>query len=133
LNDFFSDGWIYPPLSGWKSTGTTLPAANICETNEDFRIEIAAPGMKRDDFKVELDNHVLTVSYERNEQQTAQNQETYSLREFNYQSFQRTFTLPEQKIQGEKIEARYDNGILYISIPKKDEAKIKPARQITIS
>src|SRR4051812_14847718 len=103
LNDILSDGWMYSPLSNWKSTGATLPAANIYETNDDFKIEIAAPGMKRDDFKVELDNHLLTVSYERDERKTQEEQRPYALREFNYQSFQRSFALPEQKILGEKI------------------------------
>jgi len=133
LNDILSDGWMYSPLSNWKSTGATLPAANIYETNDDFKIEIAAPGMKRDDFKVELDNHLLTVSYERDERKTQEEQRPYALREFNYQSFQRSFALPEQKVLGEKIEARYTDGILLITVPKKEEAKIKPARQINIS
>jgi len=132
LNDFFSDNWLYSPLSSWRATGATLPAANIRETNEDFRIEIATPGMKRDDFKVALDHNVLTVSYDGNEQ-TSQEQPAYSHREFNYQAFQRSFALPEQKIQGDKIEARYTDGILYITVPKREEAKVKPPRQINIS
>ena len=64
LNDFFTDDWLDSSLANWRSSGTTLPAVNVRETNDDFRIEVAAPGMKRDDFKVELDNHVLTISSE---------------------------------------------------------------------
>ena len=132
LNDFFSDGWLYSPLSSWRSAGATLPAANIRETNDDFVIEIAAPGMKRDDFKVEIDHQVLTVSYDRQEQ-NATEQKPYVHREFNYQAFERSFSLPDQKVQGDKIEARYIDGILHITVPKREEAKVKPPRQITIS
>ena len=133
LNDFFPDRWLYSPLSSWRSAGATLPAANIRETADDFQIEIAAPGMKRDDFKVELDHNVLTVSHDRNEQNSSQEHVTYSHHEFKYAAFERSFALPEQKIQGDKIEARYTDGILYIVIPKREEAKVKPPRQISIS
>jgi HSP20 family protein len=65
LNDFFTDDWFDSSLANWKSTGTTLPAVNVTETNDEFRIEVAAPGMKRDDFKLELDNNLLSISSER--------------------------------------------------------------------
>lgn len=134
LNDFFTDDWLNSSLANWKSSGATLPAVNVKETNDDFRIEVAAPGMKRDDFKVELDNHILTISSQREDQREDKGQDgDYTRREFSYQSFQRSFTLPEGKVEGEKIAARYVDGILYITVPKKEEAKIKPAKQIAVS
>lgn len=90
--------------------------------------------MKRDEFKVELDNNVLTISSHREEKHEEQDERrNYTRREFNYQSFQRSFTLPENKVEGEKISARYVDGILTITVPKKEEAKVKPIKQIIIA
>ena len=131
LNDFFSDAWFNSSLSNWSPAGNTLPSVNVIENNENFVIEVAAPGMKRDDFKVELDNHVLTVSSEK--QRTEEDsQAVFTRREFSFQSFQRSFALPQEKIQGEHIGAKYEDGILRITVPKREEAKVKPARQIQV-
>jgi HSP20 family protein len=133
LNDLFMDDWFNSSLRNWREAGTTLPAVNVKESNDDFTIEVAAPGMKRDNFKVELDNSVLTISsqVEENFRENDKNG-NYNRREFSYQSFQRSFSLPEGKIEGGKISAKYNDGILYVTVPKREEAKIKPARQITI-
>ena len=134
LNDFFTDDWFNSSLANWKSSGTSLPAVNVRETNDDFMIEVAAPGMKRDDFKVELDNNVLTISSQREENNGEKGKDgVYARREFSYQSFQRSFTLPENKVEGDKIAARYVDGILQVTVPKKEEAKVKPAKQISVS
>lgn len=132
LNDFFTDDWFDSSLANWKSTGATLPAVNIRETNDDFRIEVAAPGMNRDNFKVELDNNVLTISSQR-EDDREEKEGAYTRREFSYQSFQRSFRLPENKVEGDKIAARYTDGILQVTVPKKEDARIKPAKQIAVS
>ncbi len=131
LNDFFSDAWFNSSLSNWSPAGHTLPSVNVMETNENFVIEVAAPGMKREDFKVELDNHILTVSSEK-QQSNEDSQVGYTRREFSFQSFQRSFALPQAKIQGEQIGAKYEDGILRITVPKREEAKMKPARQIQV-
>jgi HSP20 family protein len=134
LNDFFTDDWFNSSLANWKSSGTSLPAVNVRETNDDFMIEVAAPGMKRDDFKVELDNNVLTISSQREHDGEEKDKDgAYTRREFSYQSFQRSFTLPENKVEGDKIAARYVDGILQVTVPKKEEAKVKPAKQISVS
>ena len=134
LNDFFAEDWLDSSLSNWRSMGATLPAVNVRETNHDFVIEVASPGMKRDDFKVELDNHVLTISSEtENRQEETDKNGKYTRKEFNYQVFQRSFSLPENKVEGGKISAKYTDGILYVTVPKKEEAKVKPARQITVA
>jgi HSP20 family protein len=132
LEDFFNRDWEDSTL-GNRNYSATLPAVNVLETNEDYIIEVAAPGMKRDEFKVHLDNNVLTISSQHEEKHDERNEtRNYTRREFNYQSFQRNFTLPENKVEGEKIVAHYLDGILRITVPKKDEAKVKPIKQITI-
>lgn len=132
LEDFFNHDWADSRLAA-SDYSATLPAVNVSETNEDYVIEVAAPGMTRNEFKVELGNNVLTVSAQREERQEAQDESrNYMRREFNYQSFQRSFTLPENKVEGEKVTARYSDGILHITVPKRDEAKIKPVKQIAI-
>lgn len=134
FEDFLTRDWLDSSLANWRESGATLPAVNVMESNDDFRIEVAAPGMKRDDFKVELDNNVLTISSQR--EQTAEEKGErgdYTRREFSYQSFQRSFSLPENRVQGDKISARYMDGILHVTIPKSENAKVKPAKQIAIS
>jgi HSP20 family protein len=115
----------------FSSTNTTLPAVNIKEDNEGFEVEMSAPGFDKKDFKIELNNNLLTISSEKkNENETKEGQQ-FNRREFSYQSFSRSFTLP-QIVEGEKIAAKYENGILNISIPKKEEAKPKPKKQILV-
>ena len=133
LEDFFNRDWADSTLAN-RNYSATLPAVNVREANDDYSIDVAAPGMKRNEFKVELDNNVLTISSMREEKQEEQDEDrNYTRREFNYQSFQRSFTLPENKVDGEKISARYVDGILHITVPKKDEAKVKPIKQISIT
>jgi HSP20 family protein len=134
LNDFFTDDWFDSSRANWRSAGASLPAVNVKESNDDFTIEVAAPGMKRDDFKVELDNNVLTISSRQEDSREEKDPKgEYTRREFSYQAFQRSFSLPETKVEGGKISAKYTDGILYVTVPKREEAKIKPARQITVS
>lgn len=134
FDDFFRRDWLDSSLANWKESGATLPAVNVKESNDDFQIEVAAPGMTRDDFKVELDNNVLTISSEREQKNEEKDEKgNYTRREFSYQSFQRSFSLPESKVLGDKISARYSDGILYVTVPKSEDAKVKPAKQIAIS
>jgi HSP20 family protein len=92
---------------------------------------MAVPGLKKSDFQIELDNQVLSISTETKEEQENQ-EENYTRREFGYASFKRSFTLPES-VDEEKINASYSEGILNIHLPKKEEAKQRPARSIKIS
>jgi len=134
LNDFFSDDLFRLPFMQWRSDGATLPSVNIRETSDAFQISVAAPGLKRDDFKVELDNNILSISSERQDQHEENDKDgTYMRREFSYQAFERKFTLPGDQVEGDKIQARYFDGILQINVPKKEEARKKPARQIKIA
>lgn len=131
-DDFFTKDLFNWGLSNNSQTGTTIPAVNIKETPDAFEVEMAAPGMTKDDFKIELDGNMLTITSEKNVEQEQKEGEKYSRKEFSYQSFQRTFTLPKEVVDDDKIEAKYNNGVLQLVVPKKAEARPKPARMIQI-
>jgi HSP20 family protein len=120
LNDFF----------GKDNFGNSIPAVNVKETADRYVVEVAAPGLKKEDFRVELHNNLLTIGAENNQQKEEKN-EKYTRREFSYSSFQRTFTLPSH-IESDKIDAKYTDGVLHLVIPKKEEAKEKPVKTIEI-
>ena len=130
LEDFFNRD-LPSVFSSNYNTGYSLPKVNINETADNYQLEMAAPGLKKSDFNLEIDNQVLTISTATKEEQEHK-EENYTRREFGYSSFKRTFTLPESVDDG-KINASYDEGILRILLPKKEEAKQKPARNIKIS
>ena len=118
----------------FPANGSNFVPVNIKETKDVFEVEMAAPGMKKDDFKVELDGNMLTISSERSEEHEENNgDEKFSRREFSYQSFQRSFSLPKDVVDDNKIEAHYEDGVLKLIIPKKEEAKQKPRRKIEIA
>ena len=120
-------------LTNTSSPGTSMPAVNIKETKDEFQVEVAAPGMKKDDFKIRLDNNILSIASEREDSFNEKDaQGNYTRQEFSYQSFHRSFTLPNT-VEAEKIVAKYNDGILRLSIPKREEAKQKPPRNIDIS
>jgi HSP20 family protein len=116
----------------YSSTSTTVPAVNIKENADTFEVEVAAPGMTKEDFKVTLDGNLLTISSAKEENHEEQ-KDNYTRREFSYQSFQRSFELQRDVVDQENIEATYENGMLKLSIPKKEEAKRKEPRTIPIS
>ncbi|WP_299391209.1 Hsp20/alpha crystallin family protein [uncultured Gelidibacter sp.] len=130
IEDMFDNGRGTGFLSNFN-TGMTLPAVNIKENAEEFFLEIAVPGMKKSDFNIDVDNKVLSISSERKEENEVK-EETYTRREFGYASFKRTFTLPDT-IESDNISAKYTDGILTVHLPKKEEAKEKPAKRITVS
>lgn len=107
------------------------PAANIIESNEAFQLDIAAPGMKKEDFRIGLENNILNISAELEDVKREEGK-NYTRKEFYYGSFSRAFTLPKT-IDTDKIKADYENGILKITLPKKDEARVEIKKEITIS
>lgn len=133
FNDFFSRDLFDWSESNFSNSGTTIPAVNIKETKEGFEVKMAAPGMKKNDFKIELEGNLLTISSETSNQTEENEGDRYSRREFSYQSFQRSFTLPKEVVDAEKINAKYEDGVLRLLIPKKEEAKQRPPRLIQIS
>lgn len=115
-----------------RDIAISTPAVNIRETKDAYMVEVAAPGLNKEDFKLNLDNNLLTISAEK-EKKSEESKEKFTRKEFSYTSFQRSFTLPETA-ESEKIEARYENGILTIRIPKKEIAVSKTsAKEIKIS
>jgi HSP20 family protein len=118
--------------SNFSLTNTTLPAVNIKEKDDEFLIEMAAPGMSKKDFKINLEDNVMTISSERKVENKDED-DNYKRREFSYQSFHRSFAIDEKLVNGEAISARYSDGILYITLPKREEMKPKPPREIKIS
>lgn len=133
FNDTFTNDFFNWGLGNYSNTNTSLPAVNIRETADAFEVEMAAPGMTKSDFKIELDNNMLTISSERKTKNEEKDGDRYTRREFSYQSFQRSFQLPKDVVDAEKIQARYDNGLLHLVIPKKEEVKKRPPRTIQIS
>lgn len=132
FDDLFTRDVLNWGLSNNSNTNTTIPAVNIKETGNAFEVEMAAPGMKKEDFKVELDGNTLTIGSEMQQENEEKEDERYTRREFSYQSFQRTFTLPKNVVDVDQINARYQNGVLRLLIPKREEAKQKPPRMIEI-
>lgn len=132
FDDFFSRDLWNRNLVSHSTTNTTIPAVNIKETAENFVVEMAAPGMNKEAFRVELDGNDLTISSEVHNRAEEKEGERYTRREFSYQSFHRSFTLPRNVVDVEQIEAKYENGVLHLVIPKKEEAKQKPPRMIEI-
>ena len=133
FDDLFNRDLFNWKTSNFSNTDTTIPAVNIKETAENYEVEVAAPGMTKKDFKVELDGNTLTISSEHTGRQEEGEDQRYSRKEFSYQSFQRTFTLQKDVMDIDKIQAKYENGLLLLLIPKKEEAKQKPPRLIQIS
>ncbi|CAH1001834.1 hypothetical protein LEM8419_02742 [Neolewinella maritima] len=137
MSRFLDDDWNN--LFEWRnrnysSNTTTLPSVNVRETGDEFVVEMAAPGMKREDFDIQLDNNTLTIRSEQRRENNEQDENgKYSRREFSYQSFQRSFNLDHQVVDDDNIHATYEDGILRLSIPKREEAKEKPARQIEVA
>ncbi|ASB51145.1 heat-shock protein [Alkalitalea saponilacus] len=132
LFDHFFDNELFDWSNrNFSTTNTTLPSVNIKDTEEAYKVEMAAPGLSKEDFKVELNQNILTISSEKKSEEEKKEGEQFTRREFSYQSFSRSFTLPDI-VDADKIEARYESGVLLLSIPKKEEAKPKPAKMIEI-
>ena len=114
----------------WNQISATVPAANIIEADDHFNIDLAAPGKKKSDFTIELDEGVLTISSE-TETKSTEKDDNFTRKEFGYSSFKRSFNIPET-ISDDKISASYKEGILTVSLPKKEEALPQPKKLISI-
>ncbi len=132
FDDFFTKD-VFDWAGANTGYGSSMPAVNIREDENKYEVEVAAPGLQKDDFNLLIDHNVLTISSEKEENNEQKDKEgNYTRREFRYSSFKRSFTLPEEVVDAEKISANYVDGVLHIQIPKKEEAKPKPARTIKI-
>ncbi|MEI6948572.1 Hsp20/alpha crystallin family protein [Paraflavisolibacter sp. H34] len=134
LPSVFDD--FFKPWSEWFTNGgrlarmLTVPSVNITESEKDYKLSLAAPGLKKEDLRIDVDGNVLTISAEK-EQTPEPAAEKYSRREYSYSSFSRSFTLPDN-VQLDRIDARYTDGVLEMTLPKKEEA-LKKAAQKQIS
>jgi HSP20 family protein len=132
FNRFFENDLFDWTTRNFSNTNTTLPSVNIREDENGFEVDMAAPGFEKKDFRIELINNLLTISSEKKVETETKEGQQFTRQEFSYQSFTRSFTLPNT-VEGEKIQAKYENGILKVAIPKKEEAKPKPVKQIEIN
>ena len=121
--DSFLDN-LLSDLPAAKNNSLSFPAVNIIESADNYELEFNVAGRKKEDFKITVDKNILTVSFEKNEASKDENKQ-FIKREFITQSFKRSFTLDE-KINADNIDAKYENGILFLTLPKKDEVKIVP-------
>jgi len=129
LNDIFDDSFENQLMPNFNK-GISLPAVNIKEAKNEFLLELAAPDMKKSDFNIEVDNKMLIVSSEISEKNKTE-EGNYTRREFGYASFKRTFNLPET-VNASKVSASYTDGILMVTLPKREEAIPKPPKRIEI-
>jgi len=127
-DDFFNDR-VFDNLNN-SHCNTTSPAVNIVEDDKEFKIEVAVPGLSRNDFRIEVEEDVLTISSE-DKQKKEDKKRNYTRREFSYQSFKRSFQLPET-IDQDQIQASHESGVLAITLPKKDEVVQKAPKQIEV-
>jgi HSP20 family protein len=138
LSDFFSpasvlgrDFFDMDPNFFPSRIGINLPSANITETPKEFKLELAAPGLERKDFDIDVENHTLTISAEKEEEKKEEKGE-YSRKEYSFNSFSRSFTLPENIKEG-NIDAKYENGVLKVTLPKMKETPVKASHKIAVS
>lgn len=120
MDDFFK------PWNEWFDRGSlpravTVPAVNVTENEQNYSVSVAAPGLKKEDFKIDLSGNVLSISAEK-EEEKEEKEGKYNRKEYNYSSFSRSFTLPEE-VNREQIEAKYEDGVLKLVLSKKEEVK----------
>ena len=124
FDDFFGrDFFEFTPSRSLSNFAKNAPAVNILETDNEFKIEVAAPGLKKEDIKVELEDGLLTISSETKQEKEEKDKEgKYTRREFSYSSFKRSFSVDEDSVDADNIAATYENGVLNIQVPKKTKA-----------
>ena len=130
FDDFFKPWSDLFDNDGWNMRPMNMPAVNITEQPNEYLLSLAAPGMKKEDFKIDVDGNMLTISSEKEENKEDKNKK-FTRKEYSYSSFSRCFSLPEE-IKQENINAKYEDGVLKISLPRKEESK-KPAKKIAVN
>ena len=133
LDRFFEGNLLNPLGSNFAGSNSTLPAVNVKENDNEYCIDVAAPGMSKEDFKVNYEHGSLMISSEKKAEHEEKDGENITRKEFSYQAFQRSFNVPENIVNADRIGAKYEDGILHIKLPKREEAKPKPAKTIKIS
>jgi HSP20 family protein len=130
FDDFFKPWNEWFDNGGFTGRTMNVPAVNITENKDEYKVSLAVPGMKKDDFNIDVEGNMLTISSEKEETKEEKDKK-FTRKEYNYSSFSRSFTLPEE-INKEKIEAKYEDGVLKIALPRKEEAKKLSAKHIAV-
>lgn len=125
IENFFRNDFLSKEFAGY------VPAVNISESDKAFHIELSAAGFSKEEFKIAVEKDVLTISAEHKVEKTEEDK-NYTRKEFSHGSFKRSFTLPET-VDVEKIEAKYENGILKLKVLKKEQTKINSVKEIVVS
>lgn len=123
FDDFFKPWNEWFTNGGLLSKPMNIPAVNVVENQNEYKVSMAAPGLKKADFHIDVEGNMLTISSEK-EETKEEKDEQYTRKEFSYSSFSRSFSVPED-VKQDKIEAVYEEGILKISLPKREDAKTK--------
>ena len=131
FDDFFKPWTDLFDSGGWNLRPMNVPAVNITEQPNEYLLSLAAPGMKKEDFKIDVDGNMLTISSEKEENKEDKNKKL-TRKEYSYSSFSRCFSLPEE-IKQEKINAKYEDGVLKISLPRKEESKKPATKKIAVN
>lgn len=129
VDNFFGDTDDF--FKGWPRASETIPAVNVVDSKEGYKLEVAAPGMKKEDFKVEVKNSMLTISAE-GKQEKEEKKDDYTRKEFSYTSFSRSFWLPEN-VNADAIKATYNDGLLCLNVPKVKAVAEPEVKKIAIS
>jgi HSP20 family protein len=131
FEDFFNKPLLDLFDGGFSSRLKNVPAVNITERKDDYLVSMAAPGLKKEDFKIAMDGNLLTISSEK-EEENEEKEGRYTRQEYSYSSFERSFTLPDE-VEKNKIDAHYKDGVLELVLPKKEEAKkMAVSKQIAV-
>jgi len=135
VSKFFEDDWN--SLFDWSNRNylkptTSLPSVNIEQTSDSYIIQMAVPGLKKEDFSIELRNNALIIKAESSHQSEDNDEKYFTRREFNFNSFQRIFHLNHKVVDHQKVDATYEDGILSVHISKQEKAKEKPSRLIAV-
>ncbi|WP_299706637.1 Hsp20/alpha crystallin family protein [uncultured Pontibacter sp.] len=126
VDRFFENDLFQMPAQLGRQLMRNMPATNIRESEKEYTIELAAPGMAKDDFSIDVDEGMLTISSQK-EEEVNKEEENFTRREYNYSSFSRSFRLPEG-VSPDEIKARYEEGVLKIAVPKREEATVNRKR-----
>lgn len=131
LSDFFDNDKFFRNHFFERTIDQSLPAVNIKESANQYNIEFAAPGFSKSDFKINIEENILTISAEK-KQEKKETKDHYTRKEFSFNSFSRSFTLPNT-VNTDKVEAKYDDGILKLNINKKEQSKSSPKKEIKVA
>ena len=129
IDRFFNNDFFLMPMQMRRQMESSVPAVNIRDKEKEYLIEVAAPGMKKEDFNIDMEQGMLTISSQKEEEKSEDN-DNFRRREYNYSSFSRSFSLPDN-VKPEDIKARYEDGVLKLTVPKREE-RDKPKKKIKI-